>query len=156
MLVQIPPEIGKLKRLRKLILNGNKIKSLPSEVGRLIMLEELVVSENSLQEIPGTIATMAALRVLKVKILRFSFTNFISIFPCLYRCCTSSICFHINRYHELQLQNNDLLTIPYELVDVVTLEELDFSGNTNLKMVPKLWQGDTESVLFVCRIHRGE
>lgn len=38
---------------------------------------------------------------------------------------------------------------------MVTLEELDFSGNPNLKMVPKLWQGDTESVLFVCKIHRG-
>jgi Leucine-rich repeat (LRR) protein len=109
--------LGKLKRLRKLVLNGNRIKSLPAEVGRLEMLEELILSENSLDEIPSTIATMAMLRVLKI-------------------------------------QNNDLKVIPNELVDVVTLEELDFSGNPNLKMVPKLWQGDTESVLFVCRIHR--
>ena len=55
----------------------------------------------------------------------------------------------------LKLQNNDLRTIPFELVDVVTLEDLDFSGNPHLVMVPKLWQGDTESVLFVCKIHRG-
>ena len=55
----------------------------------------------------------------------------------------------------LKLQNNDLRSIPFELVDVVTLEELDFSGNPGLKTVPKLWQGDTDSVLFVCKIHRG-
>jgi len=54
----------------------------------------------------------------------------------------------------VQLQNNNLRTIPYELVDVVTLEEIDFSGNDSLTMVPKLWQGDTNSVLFVCKVHR--
>jgi Leucine-rich repeat (LRR) protein len=62
----LPAELGKLKRLRKLILNGNRIKVLPPEVGRLEMLEELVLSENSLEEIPSTVATMAMLRVLKV------------------------------------------------------------------------------------------
>jgi hypothetical protein len=118
LIVDIPPEVGKLKRLRKLVLNGNRIKKLPNEVGRLEMLEELIVSENALEEMPGSIATMAMLRVLK-------------------------------------LQNNDLKSIPFGLVDVVTLEELDFSGNPHLKMVPKLWQGDTDSVLFVCKIHRG-
>ena len=56
----------------------------------------------------------------------------------------------------VQLQNNNLRSIPYELVDVVTLEEIDFSGNESLTMVPKLWQGDTNSVLFVCKVHRGE
>jgi hypothetical protein len=35
-----------------------------------------------------------------------------------------------------------------------TLEELDCSNNPDLSMVPKLWQGDTESILFVCKIHR--
>ena len=41
-------------------------------------------------------------------------------------------------------------------MDVVTLEEIDFSGNESLTMVPKLWQGDTNSVLFVCKVHRGK
>jgi Leucine-rich repeat (LRR) protein len=118
MIAQIPPEIGKLKRIRKLILNSNRIKFLPPEVGRLEMLEELVVSENALEELPSTISTMAMLRVLK-------------------------------------LQNNNLKSIPFELVDVVTLEDMDMSGNAGLTMVPKLWQGDTNSILFICKIHRG-
>ncbi len=118
MIASVPPEIGKLKRIRKIILNSNRIKYLPAEVGRLEMLEELIVSENALEELPSTIATMAMLRVLKI-------------------------------------QNNNLKTIPYELIDVVTLEELDVSLNPQLTMIPKLWQGDTNSVLFVCRVHRG-
>lgn len=38
--------------------------------------------------------------------------------------------------------------------DLQTLEELDCSNNNELEMVPKLWRGDTESILFVCKIHR--
>lgn len=63
----MPNEIGKLKRLRKLTLNGNRIRTLPPEVGRLEMLEELIVSENALDEMPHTLSTMAMLRVLKVR-----------------------------------------------------------------------------------------
>ena len=37
---------------------------------------------------------------------------------------------------------------------VLRLFSQDFSSNPNLAMVPKAWQGDTESVLFVCKIHR--
>ena len=55
----------------------------------------------------------------------------------------------------LKLQNNKLKHIPYELADITTLEELDCSNNEQLQMVPKLWRGDTDSVLFVCKIHRG-
>ena len=54
----------------------------------------------------------------------------------------------------LKLQNNKLKHIPFELADITTLEELDCSNNESLEMVPKLWRGDTDSVLFVCKIHR--
>lgn len=66
LITEVPSDIGKLKRLRKLTLNGNRIRTLPPEVGRLEMLEELIVSENAMDEMPHTLATMAMLRVLKV------------------------------------------------------------------------------------------
>jgi len=113
----IPPEIGKLKRLRRFIFNSNKIKSIPPEIGRLEMLEELVLSENLLEDIPHTVSLMANLRILK-------------------------------------LQNNKLRNIPYELAEVLTLEEIDCSNNNNLDTVPSRWRGDTESLLFTCRVHR--
>ena len=54
----------------------------------------------------------------------------------------------------LKLQNNKLRTIPYEIAEILTLEELDCSNNDYLEMVPAKWRGDTESVLFTCRVHR--
>jgi len=117
-IVNIPPEIGKLKRLRRLVLNSNRIKKLPNEIGRLDMLEELIVSENVLEELPHTIATMSTLRILK-------------------------------------LENNKLKALPYELADVVTLEEVNCANNPELEMLPPPWRGDSESILFICRIHRG-
>jgi len=103
--------------LRRLYLNGNRLRSLPVEIGRLQLLEELVLSENNLEEIPSSITGIAALRVLK-------------------------------------LQANKLKILPYDLAEVQTLEELDCSNNESLEMVPKPWRGDTESILFICRIHR--
>lgn len=63
----LPPEIGKLKRLRILVLNSNRIEKLPDEIGRLDMLEELILSENLLEEVPQTVAMMSTLRVLKLQ-----------------------------------------------------------------------------------------
>ena len=54
----------------------------------------------------------------------------------------------------LKLQNNKIRALPYELAEVQTLEELDCSNNAELEMVPRLWRGDTESIMFVCKVHR--
>jgi len=56
----------------------------------------------------------------------------------------------------LKLQSNKLKSLPYELADVVTLEDFDVSNNDQLHIVPKAWAGDTSSLLFVIRVHRGE
>ena len=48
-IVTIPPEIGKLKRLRRLIVNSNRIKRLPDEIGNsynslyLIIIQQTIV-----------------------------------------------------------------------------------------------------------------
>lgn len=55
----------------------------------------------------------------------------------------------------LKLQNNRLRTLPQNIADVVTLEEIDCSNNKDLEIIPALWRGDTSSILFICRIHRG-
>ena len=55
-----------LKRLRRLVLNSNRIKVIPIDIGQLEMLEELILSENSIEEIPQTLAMMTNLKVVKV------------------------------------------------------------------------------------------
>lgn len=55
----------------------------------------------------------------------------------------------------IKLANNRLKTIPYEIADILTLEEIDCSNNHNLESIPAKWRGDTESILFTTRVHRG-
>lgn len=62
----VPKELGKLKRLRRLVLNNNDIRRVPDEIGRLDMLEDLILSCNALEELPNTVAAMSTLRVLKL------------------------------------------------------------------------------------------
>lgn len=56
----------------------------------------------------------------------------------------------------LKLQNNKLTKIPYEIAEIITLEEVDCANNPSLGMIPAPWRGDTDSVLFICRLHRGK
>lgn len=55
----------------------------------------------------------------------------------------------------LKMMSNKLKTIPFELADILTLEIFDCANNPHLDAVPATWRGDTESLLFTCRIHRG-
>lgn len=56
----------------------------------------------------------------------------------------------------LRLQNNKLLTLPDALGAVITLEELDCTGNTDLDIVPAALHSDAAMILWVCRLHKGE
>jgi Leucine-rich repeat (LRR) protein len=55
----------------------------------------------------------------------------------------------------LKLSNNRLRSLPNELAEIVTLEVVDCSNNPDLDMVPARWRGDTDSIMFTCRVHRG-
>eukprot|EP00602_Paraphysomonas_sp_CaronLab_P006490 CAMPEP_0185033608 /NCGR_PEP_ID=MMETSP1103-20130426/22702_1 /TAXON_ID=36769 /ORGANISM="Paraphysomonas bandaiensis, Strain Caron Lab Isolate" /LENGTH=233 /DNA_ID=CAMNT_0027569943 /DNA_START=61 /DNA_END=762 /DNA_ORIENTATION=+ len=136
----IPPEIGELQLLRELRASFNIITHVPSEIGKLKRLRKLILNGNRIASLPPEVGRLEMLEELVVS------ENCLEEIP--HTIATMAM------LRVLKLQNNLLRLIPYELVDVVTLEELDFSGNANLKMVPKLWQGDTDSVLFVCKIHR--
>jgi Leucine-rich repeat (LRR) protein len=114
----IPPSLGRLKRLRRLVLNSNRLKTVPAELGNLDVLEELFLSENSLEEFPNSIAKIPNLRVIK-------------------------------------LANNKLKDLPYELADLLSLEDIDCANNPHLQTVPESWRNDSQSILFICRIHRG-
>lgn len=56
----------------------------------------------------------------------------------------------------IKLSNNKLKNLPFEIADILTLEEIDCSNNPNLESIPAKWRGDTDSVLFTCKVHRGE
>ena len=80
-LTALPPEIGKLTQLKKLILGkdeyddkglyirtvGNKLISLPPEIGLLTQLEELQIVGNQLTSLPVEIGQLTNLQTLNSK-----------------------------------------------------------------------------------------
>ena len=73
-LTVLPPEIGQLTRLKKLILGkldtensiyiGNNLSELPKEIGLLVQLEELEIASNQLSSLPAEIGQLTNLQYL--------------------------------------------------------------------------------------------
>lgn len=63
-LVQLPPEVGTLPRLRELHLTPALLKTLPDEVGRLSSLRVLVARNNQLKTLPAQLSALSKLEEL--------------------------------------------------------------------------------------------
>ena len=59
----IPPEIGKLKNLKELIIFQNEIAFLPSEIGEVENLEYLDMWGNEIETLPDEIGNLVAFLV---------------------------------------------------------------------------------------------
>ena len=55
----------------------------------------------------------------------------------------------------LKLSNNKLTNLPYEIAELPTIEIIDCGNNPKMSDLPLKWQGDTDSILFTCKLHRG-
>ena len=101
-LTELPPEIGSLVKLKRLILGkwdskkveliGNNISFLPKEIGQLTALQQLYLSGNQLTEIPAVIGQLTSLQ-------------------------------------KLDLNNNKLTEIPAEIGQLTSLQELNLIRN---------------------------
>jgi len=138
-ITEIPYQIGEMIMLRELIGSFNKITTIPKEIGRLKRLKKLYLNSNKIKRVPDELGQLENLEELMLN------ENSLEELP-------SSVEKMIN-LKILKLCNNRLRTVPYALADLLTLEVLDCANNPNLDIVPAAWRGDTESVLFVCRVH---
>lgn len=137
---ELPPQIGEMQILRELRCSINKISIVPKEIGRISRLRRLYLNGNRLRSIPEEVGRLQLLEELVLS------ENSLEEIP--------KQVANIPALRLLRLQNNKLHTLPFELADLQSLETLDCSNNPDLAMVPKLWLGDTDSILFVCKIHR--
>ncbi|MEM7555513.1 MAG: COR domain-containing protein [Cyanobacteria bacterium P01_A01_bin.84] len=105
-LTTLPPEIGKLTQLKKLVLGkydekhgyiGNNLSELPKEIGLLVQLEELQIVENQLRNLPAEIVRLTNLQ-------------------------------------SLDLENNQLRNLPREIVQLTNLQSLELSGNQLIEL----------------------
>jgi len=136
-----PPEIGTMVVLRELRASFNKLATLPPEIGRMKRLKRLILNSNRIKNLPEDLCKLEMLEelVLSENLLEELPQRISGLFS----------------LRVLKLQSNKLKTLPFELADVVTLEEFDVSSNDSLEVIPKAWAGDTASLLFVLRLHRG-
>ncbi|AFY57146.1 Leucine Rich Repeat (LRR)-containing protein [Rivularia sp. PCC 7116] len=128
-LTTLPPEIGKLTQLKKLILGkhkydqgyiidtiGNKLSELPKEIGWLAQLEELQIIRNQLDNLPAEIVQLTNLQSLHLE------ENQLSSLPA-----------EIARLSNLQSldlsYNNKLIGLPAEIVQLSNLQSLRLRGN---------------------------
>lgn len=59
--VELPPTIGELNTLRKLMLAGNKLTSIPNELSKCRELELLRIADNKLERLPPWVFEMPRL-----------------------------------------------------------------------------------------------
>lgn len=136
----IPPQIGELVLLKEFRASFNKLVAIPPEMGRLKRLRKLIVNGNRISQIPEDIGRLELLEELVLS------ENSIELLP--------GTISKMAALRILKLQNNKIKKLPCELAEVLTLEILDCSNNKNLSMIPPATRGDTEGILFICRIHR--
>ncbi len=114
-LAVLPPEIGRLKSLKRLYLSGNQLSSVPRELAELSYLEELHLDRNRLISLPSEIGQLGRLKILHLD------DNRIELLPPEIGCLTA--------LKFLTLRRNQLLTLPPEIGKLYQLEELDLHSN---------------------------
>jgi hypothetical protein len=126
---------------RELVASFNKITVLPPEIGKLKRLRRLVLNSNKIKQIPDDVGQLEMLEEFIIS------ENSVEAIP-----VSLSLMANLKIF---KLANNKLKTIPFEIADILTLEEIDCANNPHLDILPAMWRGNTESVLFTCRVHRG-
>jgi internalin A len=129
---ELPPEIGKLTRLKTLVLGrwdrkrseglGNNLTDLPREVGLLTELRSLYLSSNQLSTMPEIIGELTGLRALYLR------NNNLSTLP--------ETIGHLTRLRSLYLRSNNLSTLPEIVGQLTSLRSLDLRNN-NLSTLPE-------------------
>ncbi|MBS0656576.1 MAG: leucine-rich repeat domain-containing protein, partial [Verrucomicrobia bacterium] len=126
-LAQIPPEIGNLTQLTRVVLACNKLTTLPPEIGNLTQLMGLFLAYNRLTTLPPEIGNLTNLTALHLEgNILMTLTPEIGNLPNLQR---------------LTLSSNRLTGIPSEVRNLRNLQVIDLGRN------PILAQGENEVTL---------
>lgn len=148
-LTAVPPEIGQLRALKKLILASNRLTKLPPEIGQLQSLIELEVDLNKLTELPPEIGQLSALTKLNLH------SNELSALPpeIGQLSALTELFLHSNRLsalppeigkltglRQLYLSYNDLSTLPPEIGSLASLKELILHENKLTTLPPEVGQ----------------
>jgi internalin A len=131
-LAVLPPEIGQLTQLQRLILGkvdegtfesvGNQLTDLPSEIEGLTNLKLLSIFANKLTVIPEAIASLTSLQQLSLD------RNQITVIPASIASLTS--------LQQLSLNSNQITVIPASIASLTSLKYLSLWDN-QITMIPE-------------------
>jgi Leucine-rich repeat (LRR) protein len=138
-LVTLPPEIGHLKNLRYLSIEGNEhsragygpagennLTALPPEIGQMENLQELSLAENLLTALPPEIGQLHNLQKLDLR-----WNKLTAIPPEIGQ---------LRNLQELDLSDNQLTALPPEIGQLHNLQELDLGWNKLTALSPEIGQ----------------
>ena len=117
-LTELPSEIGELQKLTKIELLNNPIISIPSEIGKLEKLQSLKIDNSSITELPSEICNLKNLETL---ILKGNKQSKLSSLPDSFG--------QLKNLRILNLGSNNLNCLPKNIGNLKLLEELNLSHN---------------------------
>ncbi|ANI87976.1 hypothetical protein A9P82_00770 [Arachidicoccus ginsenosidimutans] len=138
---KIPPEIGKLKRLRYIRICLTELKELPAEIGDLTNLDTLWIFSNQLKTIPKEIGNLKHLVSLDIHSNNIgslpdeicNLTSLVSLNAshCGLKTLPKNIG-NLSKLHSLNLFNNDLEYLPTSISKLNNLSKLNVLNNYKL------------------------
>jgi len=131
----LPPQIGGLESLKTLHLATNKLSKLPDEIGNLKNLRWLYASKNKLQTLPSTISDLSNIAGLILD------ENIIEQLP--------QTIVKLENLRLLTLGENLLRTVPSEIVRLKSLMRLDLSGNGITSLPPEFLELSSLTALLL-------
>jgi Leucine-rich repeat (LRR) protein len=124
-IIELPPGIGQLERLRLLDLSGNPIVTLPTEFAQLRALEELYLNDDPSLDLEGDLKLLSQLPSLRI--LHLDGDGIERLPGCI---------IELRRLEELYLTNNALRTFPPELIGMPALKLIDLRSNPVQPLIP--------------------
>jgi len=125
-LTAVPPEIGRLRRLKILLLQNNQLTTFPSEIEQLSSLTGLNLENNQLTVIPPEVGQMTTLAELNLG------NNQLTILP--------PEIGQLKRLIKLDLFSNQLSIVPPEIGQLTELSELYLVDNKLTDLPPEIGQ----------------
>jgi Leucine-rich repeat (LRR) protein len=128
-ITKIAKEIGELTKLTYLNFQRNALTTVPSEIGDLPLLEELNLQENQITSLPPGIGNFKKLKKLDLRNQNRDADGNNNLIS------LPDEIVNITTLELLDLSANGLTTLPSSIGELVNLEELDVSSN-NLESLP--------------------
>lgn len=157
----IPPEIGKLQKLKYIRFNLTEIEYIPKEIGNLVNLKGLIVSTVNLHSIPNEIGNLKSLEILDIhsndlpsipeSISNLTNLRELDISHSGLKKLPKDIG-NLKKLKLLNLFNNKLISIPSSVGNMIELTDLNVFDNYDLddnyeKYIPKKYNAKKEAIV---------